>query len=239
MSNRLSSHPEVACKDLCFFFVLIINTNFAAVLAYEAKYLRSRDNFVSFIHVFNAVNSTTFCDGELIEVMESTVHDIIEMLEMDEGDQMEAATLDLLQFLVTSLRDAKVATVAAPGILQLMKNETYRGKLQKLGLESAVKGLHFFGPEMSELATEMIHVLKEELVVENENWRCFSFPSPQVEGDHHEVFVKVKLSTANDATRLSSHGWRVWPGAQILSQWLVSWERNLTGMKVLEAWICR
>lgn len=221
------------------FFVLIINTNFAAVLAYEAKYLRSRDNFVSFIHVFNAVNSTTFSDGELIEVMESTVHDIIEMLEMDEGDQMEAATLDLLQFLVTSLRDAKVATVAAPGILQLMKNETYRGKLQKLGLESAVKGLHFFGPEMSELATEMIHVLKEELVVENETWRCFSFPSPQVEGDHHEVFVKVKLSTANDATRLSSHGWRVWPGAQILSQWLVSWERNLTGMKVLEAWICR
>ena len=77
--------------------------------------------------------------------MESTVHDIIEMLEMDEGDQMEAATLDLLQFLVTSLRDAKVATVAAPGILQLMKNETYRGKLQTLGLESAVKGLHFFG----------------------------------------------------------------------------------------------
>ncbi len=170
--------------------------------------------------------------------MESTVHDIIEMLQMDEGDQMEAATLDLLQFLVASLRDAKVATVAAPGILQLMKNETYRGKLQKLGLESAVKGLHFFGPEMSELATEMIHVLKEE-VVENETWRCFSFPSPQLEGDHHEVFVKVKLSTANDATRLSSHGWRVWPGARILSQWLVSWERNLTGMKVLEAWICR
>ena len=92
---------------------------------------------------------------------------------------------------------------------------------------------------MSELATEMIHVLKEELVAENETWRCFSFPSPQVEGDHHEVFVKVKLSTANDATRLSSHGWRVWPGAQILSQWLVSWERNLSGMKVLEAWICR
>ena len=169
--------------------------------------------------------------------MESTVYDIIEMLEMDEGDQMEAATLDLLQFLVTSLRDAKVATVAAPGILQLMKNERYRGKLQKLGLESAVKGLHFFGPEMSELATEMIHVLKEELVVENETWRCFSF-HPQVEGDH-EVFVKVKLSTANDAIRLSSHGWRVWPGAQILSQWLVSCERNLTRMKVLEAGICR
>lgn len=57
MSNRLSSHPEVACKDLWIYFLyyveIMINTNFAAVLAYEAKYLRSRDNFVSFIHVFN------------------------------------------------------------------------------------------------------------------------------------------------------------------------------------------
>ena len=221
--------PAKICIYIYIFLhdVEIINIHFAAVLVHEAKYLRSKNN------------SKTFSDGDFfLEVMESTVHDIIEMLQMDEGDQMEAATLDLLQFLVASLRDAKVATVAAPGILQLMKNETYRGKLQKLGLESAVKGLHFFGPQMSELATEMIHVLKEE-VVENETWRCFSFPSPQLEGDHHEVFVKVKLSTANDATRLSSHGWRVWPGARILSQWLVSWERNLTGMKVLEAWICR
>ena len=56
MSNRLSSNPEVACKDLFFVLLyveIIINTNFAAALAYEAKYLRSRDNFVSFIHVFN------------------------------------------------------------------------------------------------------------------------------------------------------------------------------------------
>ena len=60
--------------------------------------------------------------------------------------------------------------------------------------------------------------------------------SSQNEDVERQVSVKVKLSTANEATRLSSHGWRVWPGAQILSQWLVSYE-NLKEMNVVEA--CR
>ena len=45
----------------------------------------------------------------------------------------------------------------------------------------------------------------------------------------------MKLSAAADATRLSSHGWRVWPGAQILSQWFVSEFSTLQDLLVIEA----
>lgn len=164
------------------------------------------------------------------------VQEIIEILDGSDGSD---GSMDLLHFLVQSLRDAKVAAAAARGILQLMTEESYRWKFRKLGVEAAVCSLHFFGPEMSMLATQMTEVLKPENSEDpdpahesHETWNTFSFSS-QNEDVERQVSVKVKLSTANEATRLSSHGWRVWPGAQILSQWLVSYE-NLKEMNVVE-----
>eukprot|EP00435_Cladocopium_sp_Y103_P020051 s1803_g4.t2 len=167
---------------------------------------------------------------------EKAVQEIIEILSEGSVDGSDGS-MDLLHFLVQSLRDAKVAAAAARGILQLMTEESYRWKLRKLGVEAAVCSLHFFGSEMSMLATQMTEVLQQpensDLDPADETWNIFSFSS-QNEDVKRQVSVKVKLSTANEAMRLSSHGWRVWPGAQILSQWLVSYE-NLKEMNVVEA----
>eukprot|EP00438_Fugacium_kawagutii_P017437 Skav208467 [mRNA] locus=scaffold1104:258720:260358:+ [translate_table: standard] len=167
---------------------------------------------------------------------EVAVQEILEVLSEQGSDHIDTS---LLHFLVQSLRDAKVAAAAARGVLQLLSDAKYRVEFQKLGVAAAVSGLHFFGPEMSTLATQMTEIL--ELTGEDpfslvpveqaEAWKSFSF-------DHlgDKVSVKVKLSKANDATRLSSHGWRVWPGAQILSQCLVSrWGYKLKEMDVVGA----
>lgn len=168
---------------------------------------------------------------------EVAVQEILDVLSQQGSDHIDAS---LLHFLVQSLRDVKVAAAAARGVLQLLSDAKYRVEFQKLGVAAAVSGLHFFGPEMSMLATQMTEILQlppedPSLVpVEAEDaeaWKSFSF-------DHlgDPVSVKVKLSKANDATRLSSHGWRVWPGAQILSQCLVSrWGYKLKEMDVVEA----
>lgn len=168
---------------------------------------------------------------------EVAVQEILDVLSEQGSDHIDAS---LLHFLVQSLRDAKVAAAAARGVLQLLSDAKYRVEFQKLGVAAAVSGLHFFGPEMSMLATQMTEILELPRValedpslvpVEAEAWKSFSF-------DHlgDPVSVKVKLSKANDATRLSSHGWRVWPGAQILSQCLVSrWGYKLKEMDVVEA----
>ena len=180
---------------------------------------------------------------------EEAVQEIIEILSEGSEVGLDESSMDLLHFLVQSLRDAKVAAAAARGILQLMTEESYRWKFRKLGIEAAVCSLHFFGSEMSILATQMTEVLKRPENSEDPDlpdpsdpgtWKIFSFASQNEDGvgdsSVRQVSVKLKLSTANEATRLSSHGWRVWPGAQILSQWLVSYE-NLKEMNVVEA--CR
>lgn len=154
--------------------------------------------------------------------MSEVVQEILEVLS-EGSDHIDTS---LLHFLVQSLRDAKVAAAAARGILQLLSDAKYRVEFQKLGVAAAVSGLHFFGPEMSMLATQMMEILEGAPEDPVETWTSFSF-------DHLDP-VKVKLSKANDATRLSSHGWRVWPGAQILSQCLVS-RLELKEMDVIEA----
>ena len=159
------------------------------------------------------------------------MQEIIEVLE-DSSEEIDTGTMELLHFLVQSLRDAKVAAAAGRGILHLIaKDERYRWKFHKAGVVAAVAGLHFFGSEMSMLAVQMAEVLELQEDPVDETWKFFTFSS---ENSEIQVSVKVKLSTANDATLLSSHGWRVWPGAQVLSQWLVS-HCNLKETEVVEA----
>lgn len=160
------------------------------------------------------------------------VQEVIETLFEPEHDTDDTTDCELLHFLVRSLRgDVQTAATAAHGILKLMQDPKYRRLLQSVGVEAAVKGLHFCGSDMSDLATKLAQELEQEpmLYLHDNSWKTFSLEGRQT------VRLQVKLSAAADATRLSSHGWRVWPGAQILSQWFVSEFSTLQDLLVIEA----
>ena len=164
------------------------------------------------------------------------VQEILEtLLEQNfEGDTNEST--EVLHFLVRSLRDPKLAAVAAHGISKLMNHDArYRGLFKALGVEAAVQGLHFLGSEISDLATGMAEELQQDPPAEVlESWKTFSFESSE-RSQTQSMTLRVKLSRASDARRLSSHGWRIWPGAQILSRWLVSKFSTLENLDVIEA----
>lgn len=63
---------------------------------------------------------------------------------------------------------------------------------------------------------------------EQNRWVNFAY------GERGTLSLKVKLSEAREAEILSSHGWRVWPGAQLLTSWMVSEPSFLVGRRVLE-----
>lgn len=109
-----------------------------------------------------------------------------------------------------------------------MRSEGNRSVIKASSAPSALRALHFFErTELSALAEELSKELGD-CTREQNRWVNFAY------GERGTLSLKVKLSEAREAEILSSHGWRVWPGAQLLTSWMVSEPSFLVGRRVLE-----
>ena len=160
---------------------------------------------------------------------EEAIRNVVQ--ELLEGGDLSEDGSELLHFLIQGLRSSKVAVAeaAAQGLLALMRSEGNRNVIKASSAPSALKALHFFErTELSALAEELSKELGD-CTREQNHWVNFAY------GERGTLSLKVKLSEAREAEILSSHGWRVWPGAQLLTSWMVSEPSFLVGRRVLEA----
>lgn len=160
---------------------------------------------------------------------EEAIRNVVQ--ELLEGGDLSEDSSPLLPFLIQGLRRSNVAVAeaAAQGLLALTsRSEGNRRVIKASSAASALKALHLFRrTELSALAEELSMELGD-CTREQNHWLSFSFGRPVT------LSLKVKLSEAREAEILSSHGWRVWPGAQLLTSWMVSEPSFLVGRKVLE-----
>ena len=160
---------------------------------------------------------------------EEAIRNVVQ--ELLEGGDLSEDGSELLHFLIQGLRSSKVAVAeaAAQGLLALMRSEGNRSVIKASSAPSALRALHFFErTELSALAEELSKELGD-CTREQNRWVNFAY------GERGTLSLKVKLSEAREAEILSSHGWRVWPGAQLLTSWMVSEPSFLVGRRVLEA----
>eukprot|EP00439_Symbiodinium_sp_Y106_P064927 s2345_g10.t1 len=165
----------------------------------------------------------------LYRMSEEAIRNVVQ--ELLEGGDLSEDSSPLLPFLIQGLRRSNVAVAeaAAQGLLALTsRSEGNRRVIKASSAASALKALHLFRrTELSALAEELSMELGD-CTREQNHWLSFSFGRPVT------LSLKVKLSEAREAEILSSHGWRVWPGAQLLTSWMVSEPSFLVGRKVLE-----
>ena len=169
------------------------------------------------------------------QMSEAAIHDVVQeflggnsLTDEDDGE--------LLRFVIQGLRSSSVAVAKASvqGLLDLLRSEGNRAVIKASPAASAAKALHFLHPELSSLAGRLCDELEDFIgdptQRHQENWLTFTYPRQPLES----LVLKVKLSEAKEAEVLSSHGWRVWPGAQLLAGFMVSEPDWLVGTKILE-----
>ncbi|CAE7038100.1 unnamed protein product [Symbiodinium natans] len=185
---------------------------------------------------------------------EAAIQEVVQELLEGSGDLSEKDDCGLLHFLIQGLRssNAGVAEAAAQGLLALLsRSQSNRSIIRASSAASAAKAMHFLRPELAALAQRLSDELEldpegpEAPTHEMENWLSFTYTKaepmaePKAEPKADLVItLKIKLSEAREAELLSSHGWRVWPGAQVLASWMVSQPSFLVGQTVLEVQSC-
>ena len=170
--------------------------------------------------------------------MSETIQNVVQELLQRCGDLSEKDDAELLHFLISGLRSSNAAAsaAAAQGLIDLISQSEHNRKvIRALPVTAAVAALHFLGPELSSLAQKLSDELDDAVqhlapMEPVKNKLSFALPRPPLK----DMELKVTLSEAKEAEVLSSHGWRVWPGAQLLAAWLVSEPSFLVGKTVLE-----
>ena len=176
--------------------------------------------------------------GSSGSMSETAIQDVVQELLQGCGDLSEKDDAELLHFLISGLRSSNAAAsaAAAQGLIDLISQSEHNRKvIRALPVTAAVAALHFLGPELSSLAQRLSDELDDAVqhfapMEPVKNKLSFAFARPPLK----DIVLKVTLSEAKEAEVLSSHGWRVWPGAQLLAAWLVSEPSFLVGKTVLE-----
>lgn len=142
------------------------------------------------------------------------------MAELEEVLEALEEGAELEKYLVQRLRGAEPLPAAQALLKLLRRGGVWPMRLRDQGLEAAARHLELRDVQV---ATELLAALAPKA------------PPAPVRFAFGATELRLRLSSAQEASRLSGHGWRVWPGARLLAQAVASVE--LRGLHVLEAWV--
>eukprot|EP00931_Biecheleriopsis_adriatica_P001535 TRINITY_DN101916_c0_g1_i1.p1 TRINITY_DN101916_c0_g1~~TRINITY_DN101916_c0_g1_i1.p1 ORF type:complete len:313 (-),score=63.32 TRINITY_DN101916_c0_g1_i1:107-1045(-) len=163
-------------------------------------------------------------------IVQEHVEIMLEMSDEETRDCTQTGTSEMLSFIVSCMRSQNLdsAKCAATGMREVvLKKPLLRPMLKATKLEAALSHVAFLDAELSSIAADISEVLGTDFFLQE--------AEPMVKHISLEDDVSVLLHLSEpDMQNLSSHGWRVWPGAHVLSNWLIKNAEAVRGLEVLE-----